>query len=121
MLLYVLVPHYNSRRSSINQYLLHYTLSHHIFERITKEGIVTSAFKYILTMKSVWVLILILGCIASCEVNAYPQGGSRCDTPGQSFYDGCNTCGCSEEGYVTFCTELACIENFPKSGPLNQS
>ncbi|GJQ73561.1 hypothetical protein Trydic_g13908 [Trypoxylus dichotomus] len=55
-----------------------------------------------LTMRSVLVLILILGYIALCEVHAYPQGASKCYTPGESFYDGCNTCGCSEEGYITF-------------------
>ncbi|GJQ73559.1 hypothetical protein Trydic_g13906 [Trypoxylus dichotomus] len=73
-----------------------------------------------LTTKSVLVL-LVVGCIISCEVNAYPQGafqgGVRCAPPGKSFYNGCNTCGCSEEGYVTFCTLRACEEDIPVPQP----
>lgn len=43
------------------------------------------------------------------------KGGRRCNNPGGTFYDGCNTCGCSPEGYVTFCTLRACID-----GPIPQ-
>jgi hypothetical protein len=30
-------------------------------------------------------------------------------TPGVSFNDGCNTCGCGKNGEVTFCTMMACF------------
>ncbi|GJQ73557.1 hypothetical protein Trydic_g13904 [Trypoxylus dichotomus] len=52
-----------------------------------------------LTMKSLLAL-LIVGCIVSSEINAYSQGRLTCDTPGRPFYDGCNICDCTEEGYV---------------------
>lgn len=35
-------------------------------------------------------------------------GGQTCNNPGGTFYDGCNTCGCSPQGTVTFCTLRYC-------------
>ncbi len=31
-------------------------------------------------------------------------------TPGETFNDGCNNCGCGEDGEVTFCTAMACFK-----------
>jgi hypothetical protein len=45
-----------------------------------------------------------------CEKN--PDAGKcySCDTPGvKSFFDGCNNCGCTENGAL--CTLIACIES----------
>ncbi|KAK9743920.1 Pacifastin inhibitor (LCMII) [Popillia japonica] len=61
-----------------------------------------------LSVKFAFVLLL-AGCIAVNEARSLPQGGGQtCNNPGGTFYDGCNTCGCSPQGTVTFCTLRYC-------------
>ncbi|KAK9743918.1 Pacifastin inhibitor (LCMII) [Popillia japonica] len=55
------------------------------------------------------VVILIFGFVACIPLDTSSvENQKKCETPGKTFFDGCNNCGCSEDGIVTWCTYKFC-------------